>query len=104
MRIDLPQCGFKNCRYQFDGNCISESKTRYEKCEYKYYKDKVESPWIPCIERLPEDNEEVLFCDRKGERWLGWHYGFWNTERLDFDEDEVVAWMPLPESWKGEQP
>lgn len=52
--------------------------------------------WIPTSVRLPEDNEEVLFCDNEGERWLGWHYGFWKTERLDFNEDEVVAWMPLP--------
>lgn len=21
MRIDLPNCGFKNCKYCFDGNC-----------------------------------------------------------------------------------
>ena len=32
MRIDLPCCGFKNCKYQFDGNCMD--KGRYEKCEY----------------------------------------------------------------------
>lgn len=32
MRIDLPCCGFKNCRYQFDGNCTN--KKEYERCEY----------------------------------------------------------------------
>lgn len=56
--------------------------------------------WIPTSVRLPEDNEEVLFCDNEGERWLGWHYGFWKTERLDFNEDEVVAWMPLPTPYR----
>ena len=59
--------------------------------------------WILTSERLPEDNEEVLFCDREGERWLGWHYGFWRTERLDIDEDDVVAWMPLPEPYRPER-
>ncbi len=34
MRIDLPCCGFKNCRYCFDGNCTKPSKQ--EKCEYWY--------------------------------------------------------------------
>ena len=33
MRIDLPTCGFKSCRYCFDGNCTN--KVEYNKCEYK---------------------------------------------------------------------
>ena len=33
MRIDLPTCGFKSCRYCFDGNCTN--KVKYNKCEYK---------------------------------------------------------------------
>lgn len=32
MRIDLPQCGFKNCRFQADGNCLKKSE--FDKCEY----------------------------------------------------------------------
>ena len=32
MRIDLPCCGFKNCRLQFDGNCTAP-KHVYESCE-----------------------------------------------------------------------
>lgn len=30
MRIDLPQCGFKNCKYQFDGNC--NDIKQFDKC------------------------------------------------------------------------
>jgi len=37
MRIDKPGCGFKNCRYNFDGNCMR--KAGDEGCEFKYYKD-----------------------------------------------------------------
>jgi hypothetical protein len=37
MRIDLPGCGFKNCRYHFDGNCTKKSE--YEKCLIKVYDD-----------------------------------------------------------------
>lgn len=36
MRIDLPQCNFKNCRYSFDGNCTNLSK--YEWCDYRFAK------------------------------------------------------------------
>ena len=45
MRIDLPTCGFHNCRYYFDGNC--KNKIEYEKCDYThlkylYYTDSIE--------------------------------------------------------------
>lgn len=32
MRIDLPLCGFKACRYQYDGNCTKQ--VEYTKCSY----------------------------------------------------------------------
>lgn len=64
--------------------------------------------WIPCSERLPGDDEEVIVSctDDSGDYSLdyttvGWHYkGLWvvNNERSYF----VRAWMPLPSPWKGE--
>ena len=36
MRIDLPTCGFKSCRYCFDGNCTK--RVEYDRCEYRAYK------------------------------------------------------------------
>lgn len=36
MRIDLPRCNFKNCRYCFDSNCTKKSE--YERCEYQLAK------------------------------------------------------------------
>ena len=67
-----------------------------------------ESPnsWIPCSERLPELDDEVLvtddggelrhciFCSR-GETWCGF---------VTYEEGMsliATAWMPLPEPWKG---
>ncbi len=32
MRADLPLCNFKNCKYQFDGNCTV--KERFDDCDY----------------------------------------------------------------------
>lgn len=40
MRIDLPTCGFKLCRYCFDGNCTN--RVEYDRCEYREYKDSLQ--------------------------------------------------------------
>ena len=54
--------------------------------------------WIPCSERLPDQNGKYLVVGRQkainilkfdGGRW----YGKWG----------VVAWMPLPDCYKGEE-
>lgn len=46
MRIDLPTCGFKSCRYCFDSNCTN--RVEYNMCEYREYKDSLQSHgnWI----------------------------------------------------------
>lgn len=41
MRIDLPTCGFKSCRYCFDGNCTK--KVEYDRCEYREYKNSLQT-------------------------------------------------------------
>ena len=54
--------------------------------------------WIPCSERLPDQNGKYLVVGRQkainilkfdGGRW----YGKWG----------VVAWKPLPEPYKGDE-
>ena len=81
--------------------------------------------WIPCSERLPEDSGDYLVCpsDSVLEDYSDFSdvmimpydadceaFGWW-VERYhpislgyldsDFNEFEVLAWMPLPEPWKG---
>lgn len=66
--------------------------------------------WIPCTERLPENNEDVLCCSFNGYFLIGLPY------KVDRDisvvtgyfaecEQEImpncIAWMPLPEPYKG---
>lgn len=57
-----------------------------------------QTAWIPCSERLPEVNGDYLVTGRQGAvnkrkyedgRW----YGNW----------AVLAWMPLPEPWGGDE-
>lgn len=87
--------------------------------------------WIPCSERLPEDIRPVLVTWKNtdpasyyqyivGKHFIGtahyckgkWYWYSSVTEDLlaeygkceseEFDEAiETVAWMPLPEPWKG---
>lgn len=83
-----------------------------------------EPQWIPCSERLPEDSGDYLVCPSDGviEDYSDCRdvmimpydadceaFGWW-TERYDpislgfvdsdFNEFEVLAWMPLPEPYK----
>lgn len=81
--------------------------------------------WIPCSEGLPEDGvylvtrkdhigrpslvnkkryaknlykvSEIAFHDKKGKG--GWYD--YDGERGYWEDTAVVAWMPLPEPWKG---
>ncbi len=52
--------------------------------------------WIPCSERLPKDKQRVI---------IQMYNGY--MEIIEFSAvgltDHLLAWMPLPEPWKGEQ-
>ena len=78
-----------------------------------------EQQWMPCSERPPEEQDEYYItwtspiC--KGRRFVSiteyciprtGEEPYWDlSEHISFYEDaEVLAWMPLPEPWKGEQP
>lgn len=66
MRIDLPTCGLKTCKYCFDGNCVD--KRSYDRCEFTLLKNKTLSvdavPVVRC--------RECIYCDP--ERHICRHY------------------------------
>ena len=66
-------------------------------------KQSVWMEWIPCSERLPGDDEIMLVtCQpKKGNPNVNRAYymdGAWHGSG---SMSNVVAWMPLPEPWKG---
>lgn len=65
-----------------------------------------EPKWIPCSERLPEDYTDVfVYLFGSPSPYIAWiEDTHWYTGDFEVDrEDEPVAWMPLPEPYKGEQ-
>ena len=65
-----------------------------------------EPQWIPCSERLPEYNTEVLISREKNRHEI--NIGYRNKEFGWYDQcyshivSDVIAWMPLPHPYKGE--
>ena len=62
--------------------------------------------WIPVSERLPEEKVEILVTTRWGSITIGERYSandyFINDGASNADENEIIAWMPLPEPYKEE--
>ena len=66
--------------------------------------DRPQGEWVPCSERLPNENEWVLCSCNNGCAILilklkgkVWH----KTESVEYLSKFVNAWMPLPEPMKG---
>ena len=61
--------------------------------------------WIPCSEKLPEPYEDVLISTSQNRIQLGWidEDDEWIITSLHIDNDEVLAWMPIPEPYKEEK-
>ena len=77
------------------------------------------SKWIPVSERLPKPNEreedeveryyliQNEFKDMMVAAYRGNNSGYtWWEQMYAYKpiEDKVIAWMPLPEPWKYEEP
>ena len=61
--------------------------------------------WIPVTERLPEDERNILIT-YYDDITIGWYRKSENTWMIyegegNAEPDEVTAWMPLPEPYKG---
>jgi len=67
---------------------------------YKKLTDEYNNGWIPCKERLPEENAVVLTCDKEG--WISVNvYMPYMGAKNDFECGYYEAWRPLPEPYKS---
>ena len=65
--------------------------------------------WIPCSERMPEEETDVFVCNANGDIQISRgsyitemkDYFIWYTTGWRFGE--VIAWMPLPKPYKEEE-
>ena len=72
--------------------------------------DRPQGEWIPCSERLPSESDYYLVTLRNAFDDIGicviWFayeddYSEGSEWREITDDDTVLAWMPLPQPWKG---
>ena len=127
-RSDAIKATWQEPTYTDPLNVLTEVRDRIEAIPSA---DRQQGEWIPCEERLPEDVRPVLVTWKNtdpasyyqyivGKHFIGtahYHRGKWywyssvtedllaeygKCETEEFDEAiEAVAWMPLPEPWKG---
>jgi len=60
-----------------------------------------EQRWIPCSERLPEEGQNCLVCD-KGSIGIDAYIGHGNPYNWKWYVRDHEAWMPLPEPYQSE--
>lgn len=88
-----------------------EEIARKELRELPSVNSKKTGQWIPVSEKLPEENEYIgdvckyyLIQDEYGDMHVAHlsNVGWIPMDSLKAIGDEVIAWMPLPPSYKGE--
>lgn len=81
MRVDLPQCNFKYCKYSLDSNCTA-GEVRRERCEYRIltdqneYIDSLENLLIFMCQTYEENEKALLLLAKQGNQ------AFFNVPRI----------------------
>ena len=58
--------------------------------------------WIPCSERLPEENKAVLVCTNENQIDVDYYGGYIKDFiGLKGTEQYAIAWQPLPQPYKA---
>ena len=122
------QSGLEDVRHFFKDNEKWAEAVVKSFCEDIDEQPTIELPkWIPCSERLPEEHESIWAKAKGTDRWSEamWekqsdevivtelfedgttrtdtactHDGEWYV-KVKIVKRKIIAWMPLPEPWKG---
>lgn len=85
---------------------LIDSRSFYEE-GYAEAKKKYDKKWIPCSEKLPNDDTEVLACNVHGDIYMLRFKGdmeycedYWIDEKEEIKED-IIAWQQLPPKFEG---
>ena len=78
---------------------LSEYSDKLWKRAYERGRAEAQQRWIPCSERLPEEGQSILVTTTDNA------WGDVVIIRTYYKEmhKSVIAWMPLPEPWRGEK-
>ena len=84
-----------------DGLIDLEVVTADRKTEPQTETERPQGEWIPCSERLPKENTEVLITLKWGIDIGEYRNGNWYSELINhYDDDNVLAWKPLPKPYR----
>lgn len=61
-----------------------------------------EQRWIPMTEQLPKNGYYYLWCSDAGSVQMDYYFNDEFEHGREYGYN-IVAWMPLPEPWKGEE-
>ncbi|MBR4591000.1 MAG: hypothetical protein IKO36_10130 [Bacteroidaceae bacterium] len=94
-------------RWGIMGYCESDALGEALDMAIEALQDEAVQGWIPCSERLPSNDGCVLVTIDDGiefGKYEGGSWSIWVCEHWDkWDAKGTIAWMPLPEPWKGEE-
>lgn len=96
-RIDNEQNGMKNNNEvytmgEYEGLTIAKKIVEQEAEKYN-------NGWIPCSERLPENNQNVIACFAHGTVTTLQFFDNRFHGIYDYNKNAIAAWKPLPESY-----
>lgn len=97
---DGSTCSYNMCKHTTD---VKYAKNFVQVSDNNYMEiDDDQKRWIQCTKSKPDPYRTVIFCDVDGGIYKGSMYnsGNWYDDAYDDPVKNVVAWMPLPESYK----
>lgn len=101
-----------------DADALKKENERLLHCDFPYLSEmtleelideaptiNAEPHWIPCSERLPEDDRSKVVTLANGNAEVGYYSNgdWWCVgDKFTLENPTVIAWMPLPKPYEVE--